>query len=239
MPTEVPTETPTDMPTEVPTDTPTEMPTEVPTDTPTDMPTEVPTGTPTEMPTEVPTATPTEMPTEVPTDTPTEMPIEVTCPPSETLEGLKQGLTYQTITTSSESVYVVAGSGVQVDVTGHGSLDGAGAGADSITMFIVDMATNERTSFGQASRKASIVNPYQYSFTDAAQVKVEFDVYATGRDEDYDATVTFTGCSAVTETPTEMPTEVPTNTPTEMPTEVPTDVPTENPTEVPTENPTE
>jgi len=36
----VPTETPTEMPTEVPTDTPTEMPTEVPTDTPTEMPTE-------------------------------------------------------------------------------------------------------------------------------------------------------------------------------------------------------
>ena len=68
---EVPTEEPTDAPTEVPTSEPTEVSTEEPTDAPTEVPTDEPTDAPTEVPTEELTDAPTEAPTDVATDKPT------------------------------------------------------------------------------------------------------------------------------------------------------------------------
>ncbi len=75
-PSETPTETPTDTPSETPTETPTDTPSETPTETPTETPSETPTETPSETPSETPTETPTETPSETPTETPTETPSE-------------------------------------------------------------------------------------------------------------------------------------------------------------------
>ena len=71
----VPTNTPTDIPTNTPTNTPTDTPTNTPTNTPTDTPTNTPTNTPTDTPTNTPTNTATNTPTNTATNTPTNTPV--------------------------------------------------------------------------------------------------------------------------------------------------------------------
>ncbi len=84
-PTEVPTQKPTDastqkpteIPTQKPTDASTQGPTEVPTQKPTDFSTQEPTEVPTQKPTDASTQKPTEIPTQKPTDFSTQEPTEV------------------------------------------------------------------------------------------------------------------------------------------------------------------
>ena len=66
-----------EVPTEPPTEAPTQKPTEPPTEEPTQKPTEPPTEEPTQKPTEPPTEEPTQKPTEPPTDEPTKPSVTV------------------------------------------------------------------------------------------------------------------------------------------------------------------